>query len=370
MRITFICPPFDLSGGQRVIATYAERLQQRGHRVLVVAPSRRKPSTREIVRSLLRRRRWPVRPTESHIGTTTVEHRTLDRSRPVTDADVPDADIVIATWWETAEWMMTLSLAKGVKVHYMQDYEIWNGARERVDATCALPVPKIIIARWVGELLAQRFNFPGAMLVPCSVDTALFDAPPRGKQDRPTIGLTYTTFRNKGCDISIAAYNLARQRLPDLRFVAFGASRPAPELPLPEPHEFHYRAPNSELKGLYARCDAWLFGTRIEGFGLPILEAMACRTPVIGTPAGAAPELLAGGGGCLVEPEDPAAMAAAIVRVCSQSDADWRRMSDAAYATATKYTWEDATDRFERALMAAVGKAPLLPAEFGEKKST
>jgi len=44
---------------------------------------------------------------------------------------------------------------------------------------------------------------------------------------------------------------------------------------------------------------------------LPILEAMACRTPVIGTPAGPAPELLGAGGGILVRPEDPADMAMA-----------------------------------------------------------
>jgi glycosyltransferase involved in cell wall biosynthesis len=75
---------------------------------------------------------------------------------------------------------------------------------------------------------------------------------------------------------------------------------------------------------------------------------------VIATPAGAAPELLAGGGGVLVKPEDPADMARAIVEVCAQDDASWRRMSDAAYATATRYTWDDAIDRFDAALVTAM----------------
>ena len=65
----------------------------------------------------------------------------------------------------------------------------------------------------------------------------------------------------------------------------------------------------------------WLFGAREEGFELPILEAMACRTPVLGTPAGAALELLVDGAGILVPREDPDAMARAIVEVCQMENA-------------------------------------------------
>src|SRR5262249_39465262 len=117
---------------------------------------------------------------------------------------------------------------------------------------------------------------------------------------------------------------------------------------------FVTEARDQTLRDAYAGCDAWLSGTREEGFGLPILEAMACRTPVIATPAGAAPELLAKGGGLLVPHEDPAAMAQAIVQICSLPEPEWKALSDAALATATGYTWDDATDLFEKALQTAV----------------
>jgi glycosyltransferase involved in cell wall biosynthesis len=117
------------------------------------------------------------------------------------------------------------------------------------------------------------------------------------------------------------------------------------------------------LRDIYARCDAWLFGSRMEGFGLPILEAMACRTPVIATPAGAAPELLSGGGGVLVPAEDPRAMARAILRVCSLSPLRWRRLSDAALTTAASYSWEGAAERFEKALEHALQRAAPAPAD-------
>jgi glycosyltransferase involved in cell wall biosynthesis len=97
----------------------------------------------------------------------------------------------------------------------------------------------------------------------------------------------------------------------------------------------------------------WLWSSRSEGFGLPILEAMACRTPVIATPAGAAPELLSGGGGFLVKPEDPEDMARAIERVSRMKDPQWLPLSEAAYRTATKFTWDQATDLFEAALITA-----------------
>ena len=125
---------------------------------------------------------------------------------------------------------------------------------------------------------------------------------------------------------------------------------PPDSLPLPPNTDFFHRVPDRELPTLYAACDAWLFATRIEGFGLPILEAMACRTPVIGTPAGAAPELLAQGGGTLVPPEDPEAMAQALVHLLLLSDLRWREISDAGHRTANSYTWDDAADRMEAAL--------------------
>jgi glycosyltransferase involved in cell wall biosynthesis len=358
MKITFVMATASLAGGDRVIAIYAERLKKRGHEVLVVYLPYPKPPLREQARSLLKGRGWisvPKNPPR-HIANVDVPQKELETWRPVTDADVPDADVVVATWWETAEWVWRLSPSKGVKVQFMQDYEIWGGTLERVDATCRLPIPKIVIAGWVRDLLQKRFNQTPLALIPNSVETEKFYAPLRGKQPIPTVGLTYTTFYNKGCDISIQAYNIARKSIPNLRLVGFGGPV-SPDLPLPNDAEYICRAPEDKLKEIYSQCDAWLFGTRIEGYGLPILEAMACRTPVIGTPAGAAPELLADGVGVLVKPEDPEDMARAIEQICKLSESEWRTMSDAAYARATSYTWEEATDCFEAALYAAIDRS-------------
>ena len=357
MRITFVCPTADLSGGFRVIATYAKLLRQRGHDVVVVTGQPPKLSVRAMLRQLSEFRLPTVSlKAMTHLDGLGVPHKILGQLGGKGAMDLPEGDIVIATWWETAEWVWPLPVEKGVKVHFCQDYEVWNGNADRVDATCRLPMPKITPSRWVQQLLTDRFEQTDVVCIPNAVDLKTFTATPRGKQDIPTVGFTYTDFRAKGCDIIVEAVRRARTHIPNLRVVSFGSSEPKLEMPLPEGVEFHLRAPEAKLKAYYASCDAWLFGTRKEGFGLPLLEAMACRTPVIGTPAGAAPELLERGGGILIPPEDPAAMVDAILRVRAMTDADWRRMSDAAYLTASGYTWEDATEQFEAALLRAFAR--------------
>ncbi|CAA9376712.1 MAG: Glycosyl transferase, group 1 family protein, partial [uncultured Phycisphaerae bacterium] len=321
MRITMFVGRADLSGGQRVIHIYAQKLQERGHEVLVIARPPRRPTLRERLRWKLLKKPLPAaaRPSASYFDA--AEHprdytfRYLDEYRPATAADVPDADVVVATWWETAEWVKTFPASKGAKAYFIQHYEAFAGGEARVDATWRLPMHKICVAQWLVDIAHKRFSDLSAELVANAVDLEQFTAGPRGKQPVPTVGVMYSPIPFKGCDVSLKAYEIARRQVPELKLIAFGAIDPQASLPLPDGAEFRFQPPQDELRDYYGRCDAWLFGSRSEGFGLPLLEAMACRTPVIATPAGAAPELVARGGGVLVLMEDPEAMAEAILRV-------------------------------------------------------
>ncbi|MEL7240464.1 MAG: glycosyltransferase family 4 protein, partial [Planctomycetota bacterium] len=122
-------------------------------------------------------------------------------------------------------------------------------------------------------------------------------------------------------------------------------------LNLPDYVEYEFAPSQSRIADTYASADVWLVPSTLEGYGLPTLEAMACRTPVICTPAGAAPTLAREhGGGTLVPVSDPVAMAQAILDIEALSPEAWRIMSDAAYRTARSRRWEQTTDQFEQIL--------------------
>lgn len=358
-------PADDLTGGNRVVAIYARMLQNRGHSVRVVSNAPAPLGLRELLR-LIRHRRWHTlsarwRPLPGHIALSGIAHTTLERERPITADDLPEADVVIATWWETAVWMQALPLVKGRKVHLIQGYEIWAGetVREKVHAALQLPNLKIAISAGLKRDIEAVLGDLAMAVVPNAVDLDLFDARPRRHGQPPTVGFIYAQAAIKGADRCLEAIKLARRQIPDLRVLAFGAELPGAALPLPEDAHYVYRPAQQQLASLYAACDAWLFASRLDSFGLPILEAMACRTPVIGVAIGAAPDLLADGNGVLISAQEEAAlvteMAAAIVALCRLPETEWQALSDAAYRRARSYSWEDAADRLEQLLLQAAG---------------
>ena len=361
MRITFIVNHRNMSGGVRVIAIYAEKLAARGHDVTIVSRPRPVERFRRKVKMLVTGKGWPENPNHlpSHFDNLKVPHHIIDTRRPIADRDVPDADVVIATWWETAYWVNDLSRAKGAKAYFVQDFGALDSQpMDKLAETWNMPMHKIVISSYIRDLVREHCPADEPLsLVTNSVDLELFSSPPRGRQRTPTVGTMYNVAAFKGLDTCLKAVELARRQLPDLKLICFGPHEASRDYPLPPNAELLVHLPNERLKDLYSRCDAWLFGPRKEGYGLPILEAMACRTPVIATPAGAAPELLEHGGGALVQHEDSAGMAAAIVRICSMNDSDWRAMSDKAYATVAGYTWDHATDLFEAALKTAIERS-------------
>ncbi|TAG67042.1 MAG: glycosyltransferase [Oscillatoriales cyanobacterium] len=348
MKITFVLPTLCLTGGIRVISIFAELLKQRGHSVFVISVPHQQASLRQQVKSLLRGRGWISTPENepSFFDNLSVESKIIDRSRPIEDKDVPDADVVVATWWETAEWVAKLSPSKGAKAYFIQHHEVFDYLPEgRVEATWKLPMHKITISDWLVDLARTKYGDRQVSSAPPSVDTKQFYACPRHKQSVPTIGMMYSAIYWKGTDIALKAFSLAAEKIPNLRLVAFGTEAPSPELPLPANAEYVIRPDQDKLKDYYSKCDAWLLASRSEGFGLPI------------TTAGAAPEILSGGTGILVSPEDPEEMAKAIESMCHLSNAQWQAMSEAAYAKVTNYSWKDATEHFEAGLKVAVEKS-------------
>jgi glycosyltransferase involved in cell wall biosynthesis len=95
--------------------------------------------------------------------------------------------------------------------------------------------------------------------------------------------------------------------------------------------------PQEHLPALYSAAAAFLFPSLYEGFGLPVLEAMACGTPVITSNVSSLPEV-AGHAALLVDPRDARALADAVNLVLSDEGVR-RRLREAGLARAATFTW-------------------------------
>ncbi len=95
-----------------------------------------------------------------------------------------------------------------------------------------------------------------------------------------------------------------------------------------------------ELIDLYSIGEALLYPTLYEGFGLPALEAMACGLPVVASCRAALPEVV-GDAGLLVDPDDPDAFAAAVLRLLEDGKLR-ERFRSRGIERASQFTWEAA----------------------------
>lgn len=363
LRITFVLPTAVLNGGTRVLAIHAAELQRRGHRVTVVSLPADKQSFKRKLRSFAGSLKWPSDPKlePSFFDQTNVPHHIIESVRPVTEQDVPDADVIMATFWLTAPWVAAMPSRKGTKAFFVQGYETAGEYDATIDAAWQLPLHKIFVSKWLERMARERFGDAQTHCAPNSVDTGQFFASERGKQPSPTVGLLYAARPLKGVDIALSALERVRKELPDLRVLLFGSEQISASLVPPPGTEFHYRPPQNELRNIYARSDAWLCGARQDGFHLPLLEAMACRCPVVTSRIGGATEFVEHGvNGFLVDVNDAVGLAERTIQLLTLPEDDWRTMSKNALDTARRYTWKDATDLFENALyeITGSGKVP------------
>ncbi|MEO0398041.1 MAG: glycosyltransferase family 4 protein [Pseudomonadota bacterium] len=345
-----------LSGGVRVTAQYAEALTARGHEVRIVGTRHPRPTVREHVRNLLKGGGVAkARPVSAFLANGSAALHLASDEDDVTSDFFPDADVTIATFWKTAHWVNALPAQKGRKVYFIQHHEIhpWYD-HDDVAATYRMPLKKIVISDWLRDIMAREYGDADVPIIHNGIDTERFNAPPREKNSRPTAGVMISNNTWKGTEDALAAFLMLKERLPETELIFFGSMPPSADAAAMGAR-IYTTPPEADIPKIYAACDVWLSASHVEGFGLPAFEAMACRTPVVSTTAGASPDFIRDGeNGFLVAPKDVNAMVDRLRRVLTMEPAAWRVMSEAARATTLDMQWDRAVDAFEAELYRVV----------------
>ena len=153
----------------------------------------------------------------------------------------------------------------------------------------------------------------------------------------------------------LEAFDMIQQECPNTELVVVGSViEPVPGF---ESLIAEMQAKNSDIKitrchhlsdrdivSLYNEADVLVYPSLYEGFGLPVLEAMACGCPVITSNVSSLPEV-AGDAAILVDPQNPNAIARAIITVL-KDDTLKRELSERGVEQAKKFSWEETAQAF------------------------
>lgn len=287
MKINFVLPGASStpSGGFRMVYEYSNWLVSRGHSVTIIHPAYlgegdhesrvsyyRRACTRYFGRLFMRRwkPKWfSVRPE--------VELRWVPWLSKTT---ISDADIIIATYWRTAELVAPFSATKGRKFYFIQGLETWGGNESRVLATWQLPFTRIVIAQWLGKLLESY----GAShhIIQNGINNNIFyrdnEFTPR---EQFLIGMMWHALPLKGSSDGLSILNKMHEKDEKIKAILFG-TMPRPSI-IPSWIEYVERPASAKLREIYNRCIVFLAPSHGEGWGLTASEAMMCGSAVLAT---------------------------------------------------------------------------------------
>ena len=116
---------------------------------------------------------------------------------------------------------------------------------------------------------------------------------------------------------------------------------------------FTGRVADAELAALYRAALATVYVPYFEGFGLPIVEAQASGCPVLTSGLSSMPEVAGPAGALLTDPQQPAAIAAALLRLW-QEPALRADLQQAGAANLRRFSWERSADVLWQALTQAL----------------
>ena len=352
MRINFVLAAIDVNGGTKVIAEYGRHLLALGHDVRFISITDPEPGLLARLKNRLKGERPHVRSTE-YFDDMADRVIYLTKSQPLDYARFPEADFLIATWWETVEWANGAPASAGRLVHLMQGYEMFPfQPHDRVAKVYAQDILRVAVSDWIADQVEKHHGSKTAAVIHNSIDAEFFAMKPAMNPGGLRLGFIDSPFEGKNTRIIPQVYRNLQCRGIDCDMVTFYVHPVEHGDEAPLPLERHHRPAQTMIPKLYQSCDLWLWPSLEEGFGLPVLEALSCGTPVVAGPAGAAPQLIRTGVNGYLTDGTTEEFTDAVEAYTRLPPAERAAMSKAARETVTTWRWKDAVLKFEAVLKA------------------
>jgi glycosyltransferase involved in cell wall biosynthesis len=158
-------------------------------------------------------------------------------------------------------------------------------------------------------------------------------------------------WERKGGPELVAAFALLRAKYPQATLTIVGANPPINEPGV----EVVGRVPVEELPQYYQKAAIFCLPTKLEPFGIVLVEAMAYRLPIVSANIGAVPDMVVHGeNGLLVEPGTVYELAAELDRLLADPELG-RQYGQRSAEVATRYNWDDVGQRMREEILQSLG---------------
>lgn len=353
MKINFLVPTTGITGGIKVIFQHANNLAKWGHDVTIIYPYVLdiNASYREKIIGIIKviRRIILLFINLDKIKWFDLDNKILiSRAWNLSSKNLPLADVTIATANQTADWLVKSDEHCGKKYYFIQDYEIWTRNKILVDATWKMPLKKIVITKWLEKLAIEKFQEQVVGLVPDGVDLSKFYNQDKKINRNKKILMMYHPLEKKGFSDGLRAFCEVKKKYPEIGLTLFGA------YPLKEnvlDCKYYFQPNEEKLRELYSESDIFIWPSRVEGFGLPPMEAMACKCAVVSTDTGAIREYSVPDKTVLLVPPAQPALLAGKISILLDNSEKLKEISEASYNKIQEYDIRISSKKFEKILL-------------------
>lgn len=260
MKIIFLLPHLKMSGGVRVMFSYANELAKNGHEVIVSSEC---PSGfRNCVYNRINRHDFL--PQDSNVRIFRVKNFIKD---------LPCGDVFIADSYSIALTLYEMRTA-AKKIHFIQhDEKLYHGDAEKVKKSYALPLKKVVVSSWLKEILLNEYGQKSEFLLNSTDKKLFYPVDVKRNHDCIRILILNHHYAWKGTEEGVGMVQELKKK-HKIILALLGTRERKPSFPC---DEYYYNIPQKKMARLYSSADIYLCPSWDEGSGLPSMEAMACK---------------------------------------------------------------------------------------------